>query len=594
MKRFASIWLPTIQIDRLRRAHPRMAVVLREQPFALVESGPRGQCITAVNQVAATGGIHAGLMLADARAILPALMTRPAEPARDAHQLQQLALWLGRYGPQRNADGSDAQWDGLWVDITGVAHLFGGEQALAEDCVTRLRRAGFRARIAIADTRSGAFALVRYGTMTKGIVISAPGAMRASLTDLPVEGLQLTSDLIILLRRLGLKRIGQLYALPRASLARRFRDAAPKVSKGRKRQRALVKPVAAAYAGWAEALVMRLDQALGDLGEPAHGLVEAPVYRVQRAYAEPLISHDGILAALNDLAGELCAVLDKRDEGARALRFAIYRADGTCAEVAVRTSRPARESRHIIELFQARLERINAGLGLDAVVLEAEHTERLQREQTGFAAGSGLPTNDPAVLIDRLSNRLGSASVFYLEDVASHVPERAQRCVSALTGRPRMLPEDQAIHIAKASRPAFLLEPAELIKVIAEVPDGPPVRFTWRRVTRRVTHAEGPERIAPEWWRLLAQAANTRAAEAEVGAQGNADAAGGGVQANPHIGLAGGGVQANMRVRDYYRVEDEHGGLYWMYRAGLYPNGPNDDAEYVTNVAPTWYLQGVF
>lgn len=604
MKRFACVWLPTFQIDRMHRACPQW--VPQAQPFALVESGPRGVCITAVNRQAATNGIHAGQMLADARAVLPGLLTRAAEPGHDAHALKQLALWLGRYGPHRNIDGAD----GLWVDITGVAHLFGGETDLARDCVDRFKRAGFQALMAIADTRSGAFALARYGPMIRQVAIAAPGEIRTALAELPIEGLQLTGDLVLLLRRLGLKRIGQFYDLPRVALTRRFRNAAPKIARGRKRHRGLVKP-ATTYAGWAEALVMRLDQALGELSEPARGMVEPPVYRVQRAYAEPLISHDGVLAALDDLAVQLCATLDVRDEGARALKFALYRADGTVAEVAVRTSRPARAAHHIAELFLARLERLDVGLGLDAVVLEALQTERLVRAQAGFADPTQMncSAGNTSVLIDRLSNRLGAAAIFHLEEVASHIPERAERRVAALLGNTHA----PIVHAPKPPRPAFLLEPAEPITVIAEVPDGPPARFTWRRVTRRVARAEGPERIAPEWWRLIGQ----MAVERDAASRDDADDRGlGAVVRTP---------KPAWRIRDYYRVEDEHGGVYWMYRAGIYPSadpgvgrGVNTGAEpdmdqdvardankaapAADKVAdamcalapPTWYLQGLF
>ena len=599
------------QIDRMRRASPQ--AVPETQPLALVESGARGVGITAVNPPAAASGIHAGQMLADARAVLPALLTCAAEPERDTRALQQLAYWLGRYGPNRNVDGAD----GLWVDITGVAHLFGGEAALAHDCVRRFKRAGFQALVAIADTRSGAFALARYGRMTEQVAIAAPGAIRAALADLPVEGLQLTGDLVLLLRRLGLKRIGQFYNLPRVALARRFRTAVPKAVKGRKRQRGLVRP-AATYNGWAEALIMRLDQTLGDLGEPARGISEPPVYRVQRAYAEPLISHDGVLAALDDLAAQLCVTLEARDEGARALSLGLYRADGSLAEIAVRTSRPARAARHIAALFEARLDNLDVGLGLDAIVLEAVHAEPLARVQAGFAgavssAGLGDGTGDgtaegTGVLVDRLSNRLGAAAVFHLEEVASHIPERAQRRVAALHGCGGS--SAPALSTSKPPRPVFLLEPAEPIRVLAEVPDGPPVRFTWRRVTRRVARAEGPERIAPEWWRLIGARAMAQAAEPRVDPE------------DAGLGPAVRVPKPAWRIRDYYRIEDAHGGVYWIYRAGIYPGtdpvvvsaampdteADRDAAQLAGKAAaktkgaeptpalapPTWYLQGLF
>lgn len=551
----------------------------RKHPFALVESGARGVSITAVNRSATINGIHAGQMLADARAVFPGLLTSAAEPDRDADALQKLALWLGRYGPNRNIDGDD----GLWVDITGVAHLFGGEAALAHDCVARFKHAGFQALVAIADTRSGAYALARYARMADQIAIAPSGEVRTALADLPIEGLQLTGDLAVLLRRLGLKRIGQLYTLPRAALARRFREAAPKLAKGRKRRRGLgsLATSTSAHAGWAEALVMRLDQALGMLGEPARGIAEPPVYRVQRAYAEPLISHEGVVAALNDLAERLCTTLDAQDEGARALKFALFRSDGTVAEIVARTSYPARAADHIVALFHERLEKLDLGLGLDAVVLEVLRTEPLVREQTSLVASNPANGNghSTSVLIDRLSNRLGVSSVFYLEEVESHIPERAERRIPALSGAPA------PSSLNAKARPAWLFHPAEPITVIAEVPDGPPVRFTWRRVLRRVVHAEGPERIAPEWWRLIGQGEPEAVISNDVA---RSDATVGG-----ELGTLVRTPNPAWRIRDYYRVEDEHGGLYWIYRAGLYP-GIDDDPEMAASVPPSWYLQGVF
>jgi len=339
---------------------------------------------------------------------------------------------------------------------------------------------------------------------------------------------------------------------------------------------------------------MRLDQALGVLSEPERGLSEPPVYRVQRAYAEPLISNDGIVSALDALAANLCAMLNDKQEGARALRFAIYRADGTCAQAVVRTSRPACEASHIIALFQPRLEQMDAGLGIDAIVVEALQTERRTHEQANFAA-AGHNGNDPALLVDRLVNRLGTHAVFHLSPVASHIPERAQRRIPAL--QVRACASAQSKTVSAQIRPSFLLQPAEPITVIAEVPDGPPARFTWRRVTRRVTRSQGPERIAPEWWRLIGHGGEVTNRNAPANAR--TGLAGDGAPANMRTGLAGGGAPANMRMRDYYCVEDEYGAIYWIYRAGLYPLGalPNQSAGETTDHAvapPAWYLHGLF
>jgi protein ImuB len=581
MKRFASIWFPRFRIDRLQRAQAKQVPL--DKPFALVESGARGIIIVAVNRIAQAKGIRVGQALSDARAILPDLMTRPGEAARDDAALNRLALWLGRYGPCRNREGDD----GLWVDITGVAHLFGDEAGLAKDCFDRLARAGFRVRCGIGDTRSGAFALARYGCGPgRCITISRPGEMRDALRGLPVEGLQIQEDLIVLLRRLGLRRIGQLYDLPRAALTRRFREGAGKSARSPRSKPTSQRATGTRPSGWAQSLVMRLDQALGMLGEPTISLVEVPVFRVQRSFAEPLISHAGIEAGLDTLARDLCVLLADRVMGARRYQFQVYRADGGVARLDVRVSRPVNAPDHIAGLFAPRLGRLDAGLGIDALVLEAFDCEMVADEQTGLGdCGPGGIGRGGAerlgALADRLVNRLGRRAVYHLAPIERHIPELAQVRRSVLEEE---VHEKDDVRRPTTSRPLFLIDPAERIEVIADVPDGPPARFTWRRIMRRVVRAEGPERIAPEWWTRLEERPENMNEEA--------------VQAGT-VAVC----RPGRRVRDYYRIEDVHGAQYWVYRAGLYGDeggvaadgGVTGFAERdVSREPPQWFLQGMF
>ncbi len=561
----------------------------RDKAFALVESGSRGIVIVAVNRAAWMKGVRVGQALSDARAILPELLTRPGEALRDEAALERLALWLGRYGPSRNKEGED----GLWVDITGVAHLFGGEAGLARDCVDRLARVGFTARLGIGDTRSGASALARYGCgRGRATVIATPGEMREALQGLPVEGLGLGNGVVVLLGRLGLRRIGQLYNLPRAALARRFREGARRAGQGRRagRSQPPSRMIAVSQAsGWAQSLVMRLDQALGTLSEPAPSLAEPPHFRAQRSFTEPLISHAGIVAGLDVLAQELCERLVGRAMGARRFAFQVYRADGGVARLVVRVSRPTNAPGHIEELFAPRLERIDAGLGVDALVLEAFDGEVVKCEQTTLRDGDAFYVGGAerlGVLADRLINRFGASAVYRLAPVDRHIPELAQACRPVLD---EIFPGDDGVRRPRALRPLFLIDPPERIEVIADVPDGPPARFTWRRISRRVARAEGPERIAPEWWR-----------RGEVWGANSPETAGGDgtVVVSP----------AKWRTRDYYRIEDEQGARYWVYRAGLYGAGSaaagagrgegdvGGAGSFLVGQAgpPQWFLQGVF
>ncbi len=508
------------------------AAAARPAPLALVESGPRGLLVTAVNEVAAAAGVVPGQPLADARASLPSLRTRPAERDRDAATLEGLARWAGRYGPSRNVEGSD----GLWVDIDGVAHLFGGEAALLADCRRRLADAGFSARLGLADTTAAAWALARYGRCASPAAIAAAGRSDEALAELPVEALRLTQPTVILLRRLGLYRIGQLYRLPRASLARRFRDlrAAGRIANE-----------------LADGVILRLDQALGEIRDPRSPMAPLPCRLVRQVFAEPLIAQAGLQAAMTDTITRLSGMLASVGEGARQLRLTFYRTDGTSVAIGVGTSSPCRDARHIGRLFAEKLDAVDAGFGVDVVTLEGVLVERLDAVQSGLAArrgdqgGQGL-----AELVDRLSNRVGAAAIHRVVPRQRHLPEQADIVVPALAAATVAATGPCAV---PAPRPPLLLGRPEPIEVIAEVPEGPPRRFLWRRARHRIVKSEGPERIEPAWWQALGPEAPAAA----------------------------------LRPRDYYRIEDDRGGRFWVFREGLYDRG-------TAAVSPGWYVHGVF
>jgi protein ImuB len=501
-----------------------------EAPFALVEAGARGVRITAVNAQARAVGIVPGIALADARAGLPGLVSALAEPDHDRAALRKLALWCGRYGPARNVDGDD----GLWVDATGVAHLFGGEEALVGDLVRRLANFGITARAGLADTLGAAFALARFATSAACSVCIAPeGRNQAVLALLPVDGLRLAPETILLLRRLGLKRIGQLYGIPRVALARRFRDATTS------------RRVSGQLDTMAGAVLLRLDQALGRTSEPHRLITEPPVLLARLAFAEPLISADGIESALIRLATDLCAELAAAYKGARLLILSLYLVEGSVAVVRIGTSAPARDPHHIAHLFMEKLDQVDAGFGIDLATLAAVEVEPFGAKQMAMQEMGSVNTCAAAAeLIDRLSNRLG--------------PQRVIR-ISALRGSDLARPAAVPLR-ARPPRPPMLLSSPEPIRVIAEVPEGPPQRFVWRRVTHRVVRAEGPERIAGEWWRALRAPAPEYAEDA------------------PLIG--------SLPPRDYYRLENEKGAGYWVFRQGLYTSSDSG--------LPSWFVHGLF
>ena len=541
MSRFVSIFLPQFPIERLKRERVANndAPLTDEKPFALVGSEERGLILTAVNAASLGEGLFPGLGLADARAICPHLLTLPAAPRKDEDALLDLARWAScRYSPTLNVDGDD----GLWLDVTGVPHLFGGENTLLADLIRRLAQTGFTARLALAETLGGAHALSRYAHRSPLIV--PDGEIEPALASLPVEALRLEPEIVALLKRLGLKRIGQLYDVPRASLERRFHARET-----------------------AEAVLLRLDQALGRRKEPRVPLLPEPDFVARLPFPDPLISHDGVRAAIEHLASALCAKLARGGCGCRRIALWIARADGSSTVIEAGLNAPSREPKHLLRLIEDKIESIDLGFGVDLMALSALTTETLLPAQISLTARNGK--TEAGLLIDRLINRLGARSVRRLLPRESHIPELAQTLKSAFAA-PSLWPEQ----IAKPPRPPLLFAEPEPLSVLAEIPEGPPARFTWRRVTRRVVKSEGPERIAPEWWRGL------RSPSPGEGGNGRRPSPGGG---HVHAVIRG---RESARPRDYYRIEDEDGHRYWVFREGLYQEsepGP-----------PSWYLHGVF
>lgn len=553
------MWLPAWPIERLRR-HRGLEDVPADQPLALVAHGAHGLEITAANEAARALGVRAGAGLADTRAALPELITMPADGAGDRDDLVRLARWCGRYGPARHVDGGD----GLWIDITGVAHLFAGkglqqaydkagERALLADLARRLSRLGLTAHAACADTLGAAHALARFALPQESAsVIAPPGEARHALAPLPVAALRIDTDAVRLLERLGLRRIGQLYGLPRAALERRFRALNRKD-----------KPHAATIA----TVLMRLDQALGRYGEPRAPLVETPDFIVRLPFSDPLLTAAGIEDALAQLCSDLAGRLAEAAVGGRRFRLSLYRSDGTLGEVAIGTSTPCRDDVHIRRLLFEKIATFDAGFGIDLMTLEASEVTRLDASQQALDADvASAHARAAARLVDRLSGRLGRERVVHLLPHASHIPEAAQKRVTAMRAAQakELDAPEPAPPSSETRRPALLLDPPEPIEVLASIPEGAPALIVWRRVRRRIVRAEGPERIAPAWWAAYV----------------------------PRAPEAGTGV---ARTRDYYFIEEAGGARYWVFRAGLYDrerDGEEADGDLPVR-APRWFMHGL-
>ena len=526
----------------LSRASASAAPVDRRRPLVLVAPGKGGARITALNASARRAGLAEGELLSNARSKVLDLEVRDADPAADAAALRRLALWCLRYAPVVAPWDERSGADGLFIDITGCAHLLGGEERLLADLEARLRGFGLAPRLAIAGTAGAAWGLARHGEGERRIV--APGSERAALQALPLSALRLSPDAQQLLRRLGLRTIGEVMDQPRAPFAARFQPE----------------------------LLLRLDQALGRAPEPLVPVVAPPVYRAQAAFPEPIMTHEHVLEAASRLLEALAADLARADVGARLVRLLLFQVDGGTLSLDLGLAAPSRDAEHIAQLIGLRLHRLGNELatdfGFEAAAVDVLAAESLPERQRPLAViDDASPPEELARLVDRLQQRLGAGAVRCLHPVQSHIPERAMRAASPsprLRGEgrgegqkntrrslasaphpdPLPMPEEAwGEGASPAARPLLLLERPEPADVLAAVPDGPPRQFRWRGALHQVAEAQGPERIAPEWWRRTGE-----------------------------------------EMRDYYVVEDTAGRRFWLFRAGLYdrPGAP-----------PQWFVHGV-
>jgi protein ImuB len=450
------------------------------------------------------------MALAQARAMHPGLTIVAEDAAADRRLLEAVAEWCQRYTPLVALDPPD----GILLDIAGCAHLFGGEQSLVDDLTARVANFGFTLRAALASTIGAAIAASRHSATT----IVAPGAEREFLAPLPTAALRLQVETLAALSRVGLKRIGDLIDLPRAPLTARF----------------------------GPELLRNLDRALGRESEPLMPRSPVAPYVAEQRFAEPIAREEDVLHAVEHLASQLKSMLERRGEGARRIELILFRADGAVRRIAVATSRPLRDPPSVRALFSERLkslaDALDPGFGFDLVRLGVLRAEPLPPTQIDLAGSERAGDVEP--LVDRLSARLGACRVSRLVAHDAHLPELAATRASAQVAAAasngwaafRAFPE-------LAPRPPRLLVKPEPIEAIAAVPDGPPVRFRWRRALHEVVAAEGPERIECTWWTE-----------------------------------DGGGT------RDYFRVEDRSGCRFWLFRAGLYRGSP----------APSWFLHGLF
>ncbi|MDQ8756069.1 DNA polymerase Y family protein [Sphingosinicella sp. LHD-64] len=543
MPRLASLWLPDLAIDRIRRTErtaapprrplwlpdadrvlparsghwrpgarwareaPAQDVIIRDGTGALVTAHRDGNrlLVAAASRQARALGLDPGMPLTQARILVPGLDVRDADHDGDAAWLQRLALFAARrWTPRAALSGPD----GLWFDLTGVAHLFGGEERMCERILAFCRRLGFAARIAVAGSLGAAHALARFSG--RPLTLCPIGGEAQAITDFPLAALRLDAEVLDAGRRLGIGRVGELIAMPRGPLQRRF----------------------------GSTLLTRLDQALGRIGEPFDPIVPEEPPEILLRFLEPIATPEAIAEALGEGMRRLVPLLEETGLGVRRLVLLCDRVDGDVQRAAIGTARATRDGAHLFRLMAPRIETLEPGFGLESLRLVAACVEPLESQpiETELGQPSG---GDLAGLVDRLAVRLGRPRIYRLSALESDLPERSVA---------RIDPLGQAANWPKWPRPARLVIPPEPVDfVMAEHPDGMPAHFKWRDRLYKIVAGDGPERVYGEWWR--------RAEEREA-------------------------------IRDYYAVEDDEGRRFWLFRKG--------DGETEATGDRSWHLHGVF
>lgn len=507
-RRYLAVWFPWLPSDRLQL---KACVDTPEAPLVLVEKVKGALRISSVGPEASRQGLRPGQTLADARARLPVLKVAETQPEAEDAWLSQVLDDFDRFSPMITIDPPH----GLMMDVTGCTHLFGGEKKLFQIVQLRARGLGLQSRCAFASTPQAARALSRFGQPHE---VFDRATERAEVRRLTVSALELDERDELALRRAGLKTLGDLDDRPRAPLAARFGAGFP----------------------------ARLARILGDEDTRITPHRPTPPVVVDRVFFEPISTDADVKRVLSDLLEDTMARLENAILGARDFEAGFYRVDGGLRRVRLKVGRATRDAGSVLRLFCERLAALETpldpGFGFDQMRMVATTVERLAPIQTGLEEESD-PSGDLSALIDRLIARLGPEAVLRFQPQGSHIPERAARWTSGGgdpdTGEswPELDPDDPPL------RPLHLFNPPQPVETLAEAPDGHPFRFRWRRVVHNVARAEGPERIAGEWWRAPGQ-----------------------------------------RTRDYYRVEDADGRRFWLFRQGLY-----GDEE-----PPRWFIHGLF
>lgn len=521
-RRILSLQLPRLPTDRVKRLHIYDDDSVEFNPHVVITKKQNTIVIIAVDDNAAKIGLEPGLSLAHAQAICSDLKVIDEDKAADTQTLNDIANWCDRFTPLVALDFLY----GLFLDITGCDHLFGSERNLIDSLCHSLNLQGFIVNAAIAGTAVCARTMAR---AVAGAIV-ADGEEAAAVSPLPVYALGADNEITRGLRRAGLKTIGDVVARTPSEITARF----------------------------GASFTALLQEAIGQSASPINPRKPLPDYLVEKRFAEPIATALSISSTLRLLADKLILSMERYGKGARLIEANFFRTDGVVRTISVEAGHPVTQTQVIIRLFRERLETladpIDPGFGFDLIRLSASHVESVNQEQRDF----DTRTHDDAELfnlIDRIAARIGTNRIIAYLPQDTHIPEQAAVAAAAQVhlSTARSARWTERIKGEPPLRPLRLFDKPEPVKVIAEVPDGPPMQFVWRRLAHRVVLVEGPERIASEWWH-----------------------------------------KKQKLTRDYFRVEDAAGMRFWLYRDGLYDNELTKTSEDGKRIPANWFIHGTF
>ena len=456
-RRFMSVWFRHLTTDWLVNRRPE----LKELPFVFAVRERGRHVITAPSVGAELQGITTGMAAADAKALIPGLEVVEMIPGKEQHLLKAIGEWCIRYTPLVAIDGND----GLILDLSGCAHLWGGEPEYLEEIRFRLGSKGYDVRAAIADTPGTAWAMARFGRTN---LVIDPGGQASALMPLPPAALRLDPVILERLQKLGFSKIESFMSMPRSVLRRRF----------------------------GPGLMLRLDQALGLETELVSPLQPVTLYEERLPCLEPIRTATGIEIAIQRLLELLCFRLQQQGRGLRSAILKCYRIDGRLVQVTIGTNRASHSISHLFKLFELKICSIEPALGIELFVLEALKVEDITPEQEALWTAEECELEDPelAELLDRIAGKLGPDTIHRYLPQEHYWPERTVKPAGTLQEKPA------TTWRTDKPRPTRLLPRPQAIEVSVPLPDYPPMLFIYDKKTHQVKKADGPERIEREWW----------------------------------------------------------------------------------------------